>query len=465
MKPYPDYKDSGVSWMGEIPSNWDIKPGLFGFSEKRVKNTGMVENTVLSLSYGRIVIKPPEKLHGLVPESFETYQIVNPGDIIIRSTDLQNDWHSLRVGLVEDRGIITSAYICLKTSHRMLPAYAHLLLHSYDLMKIFYGMGSGLRQNLDWSDFKRLPILIPQTDEQKIIVSYIKATNKKISRFIRSKRRMIEVLTEQKRAIINNAVTTGINRNVKLKPSGVDYLDEIPEHWQVRPLKHWVKINEQALPESTDPDYAFDYIDIGSVSTGYLINNPEHMQFRNAPSRARRILRDGDTIISTVRTYLRAIYFVDGAPQNLIASTGFAVLTPQKGVYPKFLGFVIQSNSFIDKVTACSVGVAYPAIAETRLAAFPLAMPGNIEEQQAIAKLIETDSASIDTAVTKALKEIDLIQEYRTRLTSDVVTGKIDVRDILIEPIGELEEEIEEIAEAPEDEESEELQEVADANE
>ncbi len=123
LRSYPAYKDSGVPWLGMVPEHWKKSPGFAAFREKQVKNTGMREKTVLSLSYGRIVVKPPEKLHGLVPESFETYQIVEPGDIIIRSTDLQNDWNSLRVGLVRDRGIITSAYLCFKTTDTLIPEY------------------------------------------------------------------------------------------------------------------------------------------------------------------------------------------------------------------------------------------------------------------------------------------------------------------------------------------------------
>jgi len=154
LNPYPAYKDSGHPWLGQIPAHWAQLPGKACYREKKLPNTGLQETTVLSLSYGQIVVKPPDKLHGLVPASFETYQIVDPGDIIIRPTDLQNDWNSLRFGLSRHRGIITSAYMCFHTKDVMTREYGHLLLHTYDLMKVFYGLGSGLRQNLDWTDFK-----------------------------------------------------------------------------------------------------------------------------------------------------------------------------------------------------------------------------------------------------------------------------------------------------------------------
>src|SRR5688572_16142756 len=129
LKPYSETKDSGVAWLGDVPKYWRRLPGRACFIENNTPNTGLVETTVLSLSYGRIVVKPIDRLHGLVPESFETYQIVEPGDIIIRPTDLQNDWNSLRFGLSKNRGIITSAYMCFRPLGELTREYGHLLLH------------------------------------------------------------------------------------------------------------------------------------------------------------------------------------------------------------------------------------------------------------------------------------------------------------------------------------------------
>jgi len=161
LKPYSAYKDAGVEWLGQVPAHWEVFPGHGCFVERKQSNIGLMETTVLSLSYGRIVVKPEEKLRGLVPASFETYQIVDPGDIVCRPTDLQNDQNSLRFGLVRNRGIITSAYMSFRTTGRLDSNFGYLLLHAYDVRKIFYGLGSGLRQNLDWRDFKRLPCLVP----------------------------------------------------------------------------------------------------------------------------------------------------------------------------------------------------------------------------------------------------------------------------------------------------------------
>lgn len=137
LKPYPAMKNSGVPWLGEVPKHWEVKPGRACYREKKIPNAGLKEKTVLSLSYGQIIIRPEEKLHGLVPESFETYQIADPGDIVVRPTDLQNDSNSLRFGLSRHRGIITSAYMCLNTHEPISKEYGYLLLHAYDLEEGF----------------------------------------------------------------------------------------------------------------------------------------------------------------------------------------------------------------------------------------------------------------------------------------------------------------------------------------
>jgi type I restriction enzyme S subunit len=207
LNPNAKMKNSGVEWIGQIPEHWEVLPGLNFFKENKRNNKGMKESTVLSLSYGNIIIKPLEKLVGLVPESFETYQIVVPGDIIIRCTDLQNDQTSLRTGLAKDNGIITSAYINLGILGKNLPEYLHNYLHFVDITKVLYKFGSGLRQNLSFSDFKRMPILKVPHNEQIQIVKFLKQTSEKIEEAIGIQIKQIEKLKELKSTLIDSAVT------------------------------------------------------------------------------------------------------------------------------------------------------------------------------------------------------------------------------------------------------------------
>jgi type I restriction enzyme S subunit len=172
------------------------------------------------------------------------------------------------------------------------------------------------------------------------------------------------------------------------KDSGVPWLGKVPEHWELKPLKRLVRLNASVLPDTTPADYEFRYIDIGTVGTGFLTREPQRLRFGNAPSRARRVLHMGVTIISTVRTYLKAVYYVDKDAEALVCSTGFAVLTPGPSTQPKYVSYLVQSNTFTDRVTAESVGTAYPAIAEGRLGSFYVPVPP-LPEQTAIVRFLD----------------------------------------------------------------------------
>ena len=285
-----------------------------------------------------------------------------------------------------------------------------------------------MRFRLYFDQFGQIPIPVPPRREQDQIVAYLRAQDAHIARFIKTKRDLIKLLTEQKLRIIDHAISRGLDTAVALKASGIEWLGEVPEHWEVKPLKRWVRLNARTLGQKTRPDFEFRYVDIGSVQTGRLVKEPERIRFEAAPSRARRVLRRGDTIISTVRTYLKAIWYVSEDADDLIASTGFAVLTPGSGVEPEYLGYVIQSSPFVNRVTANSIGIAYPAIAETVLGRFPVALPPTVDEQQAIVAHIKTESAPLDDAIARTEEEIKLIREYRDRLIADAVTGQVDLR-------------------------------------
>ncbi|HHF1421978.1 TPA: restriction endonuclease subunit S, partial [Haemophilus influenzae] len=207
LNPDVPLKDSGVEWIGQVPEHWELTIGMNVFRENKRDNKGMKENTVLSLSYGKIIIKPEEKLFGLVPESFETYQIVEPNDIIIRCTDLQNDQTSLRTGLAQDKGIITSAYLNLKVINNYSAKFLHYYLHALDITKVLYKFGSGLRQNLSFLDFKRLPIIDISLAEQQQIADYLDKQTSKIDQAIALKTAHIEKLKEYKSVLINDVVT------------------------------------------------------------------------------------------------------------------------------------------------------------------------------------------------------------------------------------------------------------------
>ena len=204
------------------------------------------------------------------------------------------------------------------------------------------------------------------------------------------------------------------------KDSGVEWLGDVPKRWDTLPLKHWVTINAEVLPETTDPDRVFRYVDIGSVGTGSLTQKPQRLLFARAPSRARRIAHNGDTLVSTVRTYLKAIYFVQGEADEIVCSTGFAVLTPRVGTVPQFVSYLVRSNAFTDRVTADSVGTAYPAIAESRLGSFHVPSPP-LPEQTAIVRFLDHYDRRIRRYIRAKQKLITPLEEQREAATHDAL--------------------------------------------
>ena len=205
LNPDATMKDSGIPWLQQIPQHWGCAKLKAFCKDNKEKNKENVESQVLSLSYGRVIIKQNINF-GLVPDSYETYQIVNPGYIILRLTDLQNDHKSLRTGLVKDRGIITSAYVGLIVNN-MDSSYAQLVLHSYDIVKVFYGMGGGLRQSMSYQDIANLYIPIPPIEEQRAIVAHIEEKVSKIDALAEKLQKEIESIKEYKQRLISDVVT------------------------------------------------------------------------------------------------------------------------------------------------------------------------------------------------------------------------------------------------------------------
>jgi len=200
-------KDSGVEWIGDIPTNWEVIPLRAVAKDNTTKNYWMQCDNLLSLSHGKIIHKDIDTNFGLLPENFENYQIVQEGYTVLRLTDLQNDKRSLRTGYVSETGIITSAYTGLIPSKQIDGKYFAYLLHTYDLKKIYYGLGGGVRQSLKYNDLKTLPILIPQMADQKAIVAYINDKTVQVNGLIADINRQIEKLKQYRQIVIHDAVT------------------------------------------------------------------------------------------------------------------------------------------------------------------------------------------------------------------------------------------------------------------
>jgi len=431
LKPYPGYRESGLPWLGKVPEHWDVRRNGRLFAQRN--DTGFEELPIMEVSL-RTGVRIRDMDNGTRKQQMtdrSKYKRAAKGDI---AYNMMRMWQGA-VGVAPADGLISPAYVVARPFPEVEPRYYSYLFRTADYMREVNKFSRGIvsdRNRLYWDEFKQMPSAFPPTEEQFSIANFLDAHGQLTTRLVRIKRKLIGLLNEQKQAIINQAITRGLDPDAPMKPTDIDWMPEVPEHWEVKPLKHWVQEGAKKLSDKTAPDYEFDYLDIGSVGTGFLTSQPERMRFEGAPSRARQIVQKGDTLLSTVRTYLKAVYYIGEDWPNLIASTGFAVLRPVKEVNPKLLGYILQSSSFIERVTKNSIGVSYPAISETKLGTIHIAVPSDSSEQQRIIDFIQEETTAFDSAIAKAQQEITLIREYRERLVADVVTGKIDVRNVEI---------------------------------
>lgn len=270
-----------------------------------------------------------------------------------------------------------------------------------------------------------LQIPIPPPKEQVAIAAYLDQKTAIIDELIAQAERKIQLLQELRAATINQAVTKGLDPKARMKDSGVEWIGEIPSHWQIKRMKYVVSCNDEVLGENTDPDKVINYVEIGDVMHGQGIISFTALRFAEAPSRARRIARTNDLAISTVRTYLKAIAKVNNEHDSFIFSTGFAILRGRK-IHPKFLAFCMHCEGIIDLIVSESTGVSYPAISANKLLDFFIPIPPT-QEQISITDQIDKSVAEFDKLTDIQKENITLLKEYRSSLISEAVTGKICV--------------------------------------
>lgn len=430
-KAYPEYKDSGVEWIDSIPSYWEVKPTFALCDASTQKNIDGAESNVLSLSYGNIIPRDVETNFGLLPESFNTYQVISCGDVILRLTDLQNDKNSLRVGLAKQKGIITSAYLKLKANSDINPDFLYRLLHSYDTTKVFYGMGGGLRQSMKFEDFRRLPLLLPPYEEQVKISAFLDHETAKIDNLIAKQQQLIELLKEKRQAVISHAVTKGLNPDVPMKDSGVEWLGEVPAHWDICLLKFKcsaITDGAHISPDTNEGEHYF--VSIKDIKKGIIDFNNSLL---TSSASYKYLVKtgckpfSGDILFSKDGTIGQTAIVPDDV-DFVVASSLIIIRADKEKVLPAFMDLLLQSSLVKEQVESFVKGAALRRLSIQNLEKVFGIFP-TLSEQQIISDYIYAQLNRLDVLESKAVVQIQLLEERRTALISAAVTGKIDVRD------------------------------------
>jgi len=430
LAPYPEYKESGVSWLGKIPAHWDCLPHRAVFSE--VKDQGHIDEPLLSVTIAKGIIPQSKLLANSSKKDSSNldkskYKLVCPDDIVYNK---MRAWQGA-IGVSRYRGIVSPAYIVVRLRRAGNPNYFHYLLRTPLFAKEAERWSYGITPDM-WSlrpeHFKLIYSCVPRHEEQTQIARFLDWKTAQINKFIRNKRRLIELLKEQKQNIINQAVTRGLDPKVKLKPSGVEWIGDIPEHWEVRRLKFLChNLNEQTSEKQPGETYiALEHVESW---TGRISLPDDEITFDSQVKR----FQPGDVLFGKLRPYLAKVT----RPQTAGVCVGeFLVLRATGDVSADFLEQKLRSKRVIDLINSSTFGAKMPRADWTFIGNLKFAYPP-ADEQREILEHIQEKSAEIDQAISRAQREIELMREYRTRLISDVVTGQVDVRGIEVPEVAE----------------------------
>ena len=414
-----EMKDSGIEWIGCIPKDWGINTIFQLCTQVKNKNLGLQEKNLLSLSYGKIKRKNIDTVEGLLPESFDGYNIIDKDDIVLRLTDLQNDHTSLRVGISEERGIITSAYLTLRNRGDFVPKYLYYYLYSFDISKGFYGMGAGVRQGLNWDGVKWLQVLAPLKDEQGRIATFLDIKCAKIDAVLEKARASIDEYKKLKQAVITQAVTKGIRGDRPMKDSGSIWFGNIPVNWDMKKIKYLFYIKKDIAGQEGYTVLSITQKGIVpkdlSKNEGQLAENYSHYQLVNPG---------------------------DYAMNHMDLLTGWVDISKYTGVTsPDYRVFVLddlESNNrsfYLYLMQMCysnrifyGLGQGVSGMGRWRLQAdkflnFSIVVPSK-DEQQEIADYLDAKCAEIDNLISKKEQYISEIENYKKSLIYEYVTGK-----------------------------------------
>lgn len=415
---------NGEFWKEEIPEDWELRRIGSIFTERSQKVSDK-DYEPLSVTKKGIF---PQWENVSKTDAHDNRKLVKKNDFVINSRSDRRG----SSGLSNLDGSVSLINTVIRPSSKIEPKYSEYLFKSYEFINEYYRYGRGIVDDL-WSTkyslMKNIKICLPPKETQSRIVEYLDNKTQKIDDLIEKTEKKIELLKEKRTSLINHCVTKGLNPNVEMKDSGVEWIGKIPNHWGIKPLKYISEYNVSSLGSDIDPDYELDYLEISDVNSLGKISKPTHYKFSKSPSRCRRILKKNDIIISTVRTYLKSIGFIKDEVSDLICSTGFCVVTPKNNIIPKLLFYLVRSEWFVSEVISNSEGVSYPSIQSGKLMEIKVVLPTK-KEQTRIVEYLDEKTQKIDSAIEKEAKRIELLKEYHGSLISELVTGKIDVRGL-----------------------------------
>ena len=426
-KRYTLYKESGVPWLGQVPEHWRVIPNKFVMHLRKATVGEDFNNyTLLSLTKQGVIPRNLDEPTGKFPESFDTYQAVEPGDLVFCLFDV--DETPRTIGIAKQEGMVTGAYTRFVCTNETTREFTFLLYLSLDDQKALKPLYTGLRKVITKESFLGAKIALPPLEEQAAIVRYLDDADQRIQAYVSAKERLIALLGEERQAIIHQAVTRGLDPDVRLKPSGVEWLGDVPEHWEVRKLKQVCSQHAQYGANIPASEYTASGIrflrttditqDGDVVGEGVYIPpdiSPEHL------------LSTGDILLTRSGATIGQSFLYDAKKHGKCSFAGYLVrFSPNPEMLPRFIYLFTVTAGFQNPVQQSAITSTIDNVNAEKYANIHMPVPPPHEQIRIVQHLNEL-TGKVDGTIARARRQIQLMEEYRTRLIADVVTGKIDV--------------------------------------
>ena len=426
-----EYKDSGIEWIGQIPKEWEVE--LIGNNIKEIndKNDDSSEDNALQFKMGSIISKKggDSKYN---PESLAAYTKVKEGDIVINGLNLSFDLISQRVGLVREKGVITSTYLTLRPSSLLHSEFVNYLFKAYDNCKAFHGMGRGLRQILAYRELKNQKLIYPPLPEQQKIADYLDKVCGEIDEMVALQETMIEELKAYKQSVITEAVTKGLNPHVPMRDSGIDWIGEMPEHWGMQRLKTlgWTQNGISQSGDYFGEDYAYPFVSYSDAYKNYSLPYPSGRANSSEEDRQRYSLIEGDVLFTRTSETIEEIGFASTCIETIPKSvySGFLIrFRPTsdklfKGFSKYYFRSQVHRAYFVKQMNI----VTRASLGQDLLKNLVVLLPP-LDEQRAIASFLDTKCSEIDSLIAIKQAKIEELKEYKKSVIYEYVTGKKEV--------------------------------------
>ena len=434
---YPDYRPSGVPWLENMPAHWEVRRAKWLFSrvERPVRE---IDDVVTCFRDGTVTLRKNRRVDGFTESLKEIgYQGVRRGDLVIHAMDA----FAGAAGVSDSDGKCTPVYAICEAQAPANPYYYARLVREMARREWISALAKGVRErstDFRFSAFASQPLALPPPDEQAAIVRFLDHADRRIQRYIGAKQRLIGLLEEQKQAVIQCAVTRGLDPGVRLKPSGVEWLGDVPEHWEVSKVKHLARSGYKSFVDGDwieSPYITSDgirLIQTGNIGTGeyrekgFRFISEETFNKFNCTE-----FQPDDVLICRLGEPVARACLAPRLAGRMITSVDVCILKLRSDVRAQFVVYAMSSHRYLDWVGSLVRGSTRDRVSRSMLGSFSIPVP-SLHEQTAIVRHLDDATANIGAAIDGARREIELLREYRTRLIADVVTGKLDVREAAV---------------------------------